>query len=474
MEPAEYQMFIGGEHIPGARTYEVRTPFDGALAGVVHEGTLETLDRAICAAMRAAAAMRELTNGERCELLLRLRAAVQRHSEPLARLVSAEAGKPVKEARIEVDRATETLLAAAVAARELRGETVAMDASRAGKGRLAMTWREPLGVIGAITPWNVPLNLAMHKVATALAAGNSVVHKPSEITPLSAIAFARLAAAEGCPPGAYNVITGEGEEIGQAMVGDPRIRMITFTGSVEVGKAIRANAGLKRVTLELGGNSPVIVEPDADLELAVARTAAGAFANSGQLCISVQRVFVHEQVAGEFLDRLKEAASRLLIGHPFDDATDISSMITEQEAVRICHWIADALEKGATRVLGGERRGATVTPCILAEAPESARISCQEAFGPVVAVNRYRDLDEAIARANSTPYGLQAGVFTRDLSRAFHAARKLEAGGVLINEVPTFRADHMPYGGMKESGLGREGPGYAIEEMTELKLVCWR
>jgi acyl-CoA reductase-like NAD-dependent aldehyde dehydrogenase len=269
-------------------------------------------------------------------------------------------------------------------------------------------------------------------------------------------------------------VTGEGREIGQALVRDGRVRMITFTGSVEVGKEIRANAGLKRVTLELGGNSPVIVEADADLDLAVARCLQGAFANSGQLCISVQRIYAHENIFDAFLERFAAVSEKLTIGHPLDDKTEISSMISEAEAVRVEEWIADAVRRGARLVMGGARHNATVTPCILEGLPAEARISCEEVFGPVVALNRYSDLDGAIVEANSTPYGLQAGIFTRDLQKAFDAARKLEAGGVMINEVPTFRADHMPYGGTKDSGLGREGPRYAVEEMTEVKLICWR
>jgi acyl-CoA reductase-like NAD-dependent aldehyde dehydrogenase len=311
-------------------------------------------------------------------------------------------------------------------------------------------------------------------VAPALAGGNTVVHKPSELTPLSALKLAELVAEAGAPPGAYNVVTGDGPMLGRAMVRDGRLRMITFTGSMEVGLEIRASAGLKRVTLELGGNSPVIVEPDADLELAASRAVTGAFANSGQVCISVQRILVNEAVAEPFLRKLREGTERLVVGPPMEEGTDVSSLINEEEAVRVENWIADATGKGATLLTGGTRSRATVRPAILLNVPDTARMSCNEIFGPVVSVATYSDLDTAIAIANGTPYGLQAGIFTQNIARAFDAARKLEAGGVMINDIPTFRADHMPYGGTKNSGLGREGPRYAIEEMTETKLICWR
>ena len=278
----------------------------------------------------------------------------------------------------------------------------------------------------------------------------------------------------GLPQGAYNVVCGDGPALGQQLVADPHVAMVTFTGSVPVGKAIRAAAGLKRVTLELGSNSGLIIEPDADIDLAVSRSVAGSFSHSGQLCISVQRIFVHESIADSFLDKFVAATEKLRGGHPYEDDTDYSSLITEEAAIRVAEWIEEAVGAGARKRTGGQRKGATIPPTILEDVPATTRMACQEIFGPVVAVNRYRDLEEAIRLVNDTPYGLQAGIFTRDLERAFESARKLRVGGVMINEVPTFRADPMPYGGTKDSGTGREGPRYAIEEMTELKLICWK
>ena len=418
--------------------------------------------------------MARLTQYERAELLERMRRLLERDAAEFSLLVCYETGKPIQEARLEVDRSQQTLIASADAARNLRGEVIPMEAAPIGKGRWAMTVREPLGVIGCITPFNVPLNLALHKVAPALAAGNAVIHKPATKTPLSAARLARTMEEAGAPKGAYNLITGSGASIGMAMAEHPGIAMLTFTGSPEVGRTIKSRAGFKKVTLELGNNSAVIIEPEADLATAVARTTQGAFSHSGQVCISVQRVFAHRAIAGEFVERLKTSAEALKIGHPYEESTDISSLIDEAEAIRIEQWIAEAVKGGAMVVTGGKRQFATVAPAVLVDVPAACHISCQEAFGPVVAVYSYQNLDEAIERANATPYGLQAGIFTNDIQRAFRAARRLEVGGVMINDIPMYRADHMPYGGVKESGTGREGPRYAIEEMTEMKLICWK
>ena len=469
-----YKNYIGGEWIDTAAHETVRLPYDGTPVGEVPRAGAELVDRAVAAARQGFQAMRQMANYERAELLLRVMELVRRDNADYAHLICAETGKPIREARVEASRALETLTAAAHEARQLAGEVVPMDFSATGKGRMAITVREPIGVIGSITPFNVPFNLALHKVAPALAAGNAVVLKPATKTPLSALRLARTMEEAGAPKGAYNVITGSGAEIGSAMAEHPGIAMLTFTGSPEVGRAIKARAGFKKVTLELGNNSAVIVEAGSDLATAVARTVQGAFAHSGQVCISVQRAFVHRSIAAEFAERLKAAAEALRIGHPYEETTDISSLIDESEAVRIERWIEEAVAGGARVITGGKRMRATVTPAILENLPAACRISCQEAFGPVLAIYPYDDLDSAIEQANATPYGLQAGIFTPDVARAFQAARKLEVGGVMINDIPMYRADHMPYGGVKESGIGREGPRYAIEEMTEPKLICWK
>lgn len=466
--------YIGGEWVDATEHDVVRLPYDDTPVGRVPRAGTGAVDQAVAAARRASAAMRELANCERADLLMRVHDLMQRDLAEFGRLICAETGKPVKEAGIEAERCLSTLFAAAHEARQVRGEVVPMDFAAMGKGRMAVTVREPVGVIGCITPFNFPLNLGLHKIGPALAAGNTVVHKPASKTPLSASRLARTMEEAGVPKGAYNLITGGGSTIGAALAAHADVAMLTFTGSAEVGRTIKARSGLKKVTLELGNNSAVIVEPDADLATAAVRTVQGAFANSGQVCISVQRVFVQERVADEFIDRVKAATEALRIGHPYEDSTDISSLIDETEAVRVENWIAEAVSRGGVVVTGGRRSFATIAPCVLTGVPDSCDISCREAFGPVVAIYRYRELDEAIQRANATPYGLQAGIFTNDLGRAFRAARRIEVGGVMINDVPAWRADHMPYGGVKESGMGREGPKFAIEEMTELKLICWK
>jgi len=470
----KFPLYIGGEFVETATYDTVHLPYDGTPVGEVPHGGAAELERAVAAAREGARAMAAMPNYERADLLLRIRDLLIRDAEEFTRLICMETGKPIKEARVEASRCTETLVAAAHEARQLHGEVVPMDFSATGKGRMAITVREPLGIIGSITPFNVPLNLALHKLAPALAAGNSMVHKPSEKTPLSALRLARTCAEAGVPKGAYNVITGDGPALGMAMVRHEDIAMITFTGSVAIGTSIRASAGLKKVTLELGNNSAVILEPDADLKTAVARTTQGAFGQSGQVCISVQRVYAHESVYSTFVEQLKESTEKLKVGHPFEESTDISSLIDESAAVRVKAWIDEAVASGAKLVTGGDRKRSTITPAILTDVPREARLSCQEVFGPVVAIYPYRNLEDAIAEVNRTPYGLQAGIFTNDIARAFGAARKLQFGGVLINDIPMYRADHMPYGGMKHSGLGREGPKYAIEEMTEAKIICWK
>jgi acyl-CoA reductase-like NAD-dependent aldehyde dehydrogenase len=468
------QNYVGGEWVDTAEHDVVRLPYDGTPVGEVPRAGRDLVERAVAAAREGFHAMRDLANYERADLLLRAADLIRRDLAEYTQIVCAETGKPIKEAKVEVERSLQTLIAAAHEARQLRGEVVPMEFSATGKGRMAMTVREPIGVIACITPFNVPLNLALHKVAPALAGGNAVIHKPSTKTPLSALRLGRTMEEAGVPKSAYNVITGSGAQIGMALAEHPGVAMLTFTGSPEVGRTIKARAGFKKVTLELGNNSAVIIEPGSDLGTAVSRTVQGAFAHSGQVCISVQRAFVHRTIAGEFVERMKAATEALKIGHPYEQSTDISSLIDEAEAIRIEKWIEEAVAGGAKVVTGGKRTHATVSPAILTDVPAACQISCQEAFGPVVAVYPYDHLESAIEQANATPYGLQAGIFTPDMQRAFQAARKLEVGGVMINDIPMYRADHMPYGGVKGSGIGREGPRYAIEEMTEMKLICWK
>lgn len=469
-----YPMRIGGEPATAAVTREIAIPYDGTPVATVYEASKEHVEAAVSSAAAAAPGMRDLTLDERAAILRRAYQMALDSRDDLALTISSESGKPLREARIEVERAAQTLLFSAEEAHRLTGEVVPMEASAGGKGRWAMTLREPLGVIAAITPFNFPLNLAMHKIGPAIAAGNAVVHKPASATPVSALKIAAILEECGLPKGALNVVTGPGGAIGDLLSCHPKINMVTFTGSVEVGLRIRSLAGMKRVTLELGSNSAVVLADDANLDEAVPRCVTGSFAHSGQVCISVQRIFVDRRIRGEFLERFVEATRKLKIGHPHDPATEVSSLITVKDAERVEEWIAEAIRAGAKLLTGGARRRATVEPAVLADVPPDVQISCKEAFGPVVAINSFDTLDEAIAMVNASDYGLQAGIFTRDLGKAFTAARKVHVGGFLINDVPQYRLDQMPYGGVKLSGSGREGPKYAIEEMTEMKLVSWR
>jgi acyl-CoA reductase-like NAD-dependent aldehyde dehydrogenase len=470
----EFGLFIGGVFRDGVGARAVRTPYDESLFATVQVGDAALIEAAVEAARRGFAAMRSLTRARRAEILLEVRRRLLVEGEWFAKVIASESGKPLREARVEVARAAGTLLFSASEALTLAGEEVPMDASAHGAGRMGMVIREPLGVIGAITPFNFPLNLALHKIGPALAAGNAVVHKPASATPVSGLELARLFAEAGLPEGGLNVVPGPGAALGEALARHRDVAMITFTGSPEVGVRLREIAGLKRVTLELGSNSAVIVERDADLELAVPLCVNGAFAHSGQVCISVQRIFVQEAVFGAFVEQMTEGARRLRRGDPREEATEVSSLITASEAERIAFWVEEAVQGGAGLVMGGQREGARMAPAILMEVPGEAKLMAREAFGPVVAVNRFRELDEAIGMVNASEYGLQASIFTRDFQRGFTAARAVEVGGFLINDVPQFRADQMPYGGVKMSGTGREGPRYAIEEMTERKLIVWR
>ncbi len=474
VELPESPMWIGDEPVSTGSVRIISLPYDGAPVARVSEADESCVARAIKAAEIGSRAMAALSLYERAQILDRLRALVARDAEELARTIASEAGKTIKESRTEVERAQQTLLASADAARSLHGEAIPMDAAPAGKGRWAVTVREPVGIVAAITPFNFPLNLPLHKIGPALAGGNSVVHKPSENTPLTALRLARLVKEAGAPAGAYNVITGPGETVGQWLVSNPHVALITFTGSVPVGELIRAQAGLRRVTLELGNNSSVIIEPDADLDFIIPRCITGSFTYSGQTCVSVQNIYLQEVIAGEFTRRFVEGVRKLKIGHPLEESTDVASLINVHEAERVESWIEQARISGARVLTGGRRRGATIEPTVLDDVPPHLDVCCKEVFGPVVALHRYRVLDDAIEQVNSTEYGLQVGICTRDLTKAFEAARTLQFGGVMVNDVPTYRADHMPYGGVKHSGIGREGPRYAIEEMTEIKLICWR
>ena len=463
---AERKLFVGGEWIETGDWVEVRSPYSGDSVGRVAKAGAEETRRAVDAAHRA---MQErLPAHKREEILVRVAGALGRRHEEVARLISDEAGKPLKAARVEAARAMSTYTFAAVEARKLAGDMVPMDAAQAGEGKLAFTLRRPIGVVGAISPFNFPLNLVAHKIAPALAAGCAVVLKPASQTPMSALLLAELEEEAGLPPGWLNVVVGPASEIGDVLVDDERVKLITFTGSSEIGWNLKERAAKKRVNLELGNATPLIVAADADLETAAAKVSQNAFAFAGQSCISVQRVYVERRAYDEFVDRLIPLVEALKVGDPADEDTDVGPVIDEDARVRILDWIKAT---SGDLLTGGELEGELIRPTVIANPGRDDDVSCQEVFGPVCTVTAVGSLDEAIELANGTRYGLQAGIFTTSLDSALRAAQGLEFGGITVNEAPTFRSDQMPYGGIKDSGNTREGPHYAVREMTEERLV---
>jgi acyl-CoA reductase-like NAD-dependent aldehyde dehydrogenase len=462
----ERKLFVGGEWIETGDWVEVRSPYSGEAVGRVAKAGAEEARRAIDAAEQAM--LEPLPAHKRAEILVRVAGALGRRHEEVARVISDEAGKPLKAARVEAARAMSTYTFAAVEARKVAGDVVPMDAAQAGEGKLAFTLRRPIGIVGAISPFNFPLNLVAHKIAPALAAGCAVVLKPASQTPLSALLLAELEEEAGLPPGWLNVLVGPASEIGDVLVGDERVKLITFTGSSEVGWKLKERAAKKRVNLELGNATPLIVTDDADVEAAATKVSQNAFSFAGQSCISVQRVYVERAAYDEFVNRLVPLVEALRLGDPADEDTDVGPVIDEGARERILDWIKATSGDVLT---GGELDGDLIRPTVIANPGRDDDVSCQEVFGPVCTVTAVDSLAEAIELANGTRYGLQAGIFTSSLDSALRAAQELEFGGVTVNEAPTFRSDQMPYGGVKDSGNTREGPRYAVREMTEERLV---
>jgi acyl-CoA reductase-like NAD-dependent aldehyde dehydrogenase len=462
-------LLIGGEWVETGAWVEVRSPYSSDLVARVARASAEEARRAVDAAERALS--EPLPAHKRAEILVRVAAHLGRRHEEIAQVICAEAGKPIGAARVEVSRAMSTFTSSAVEARKLAGEMVPMDASQAGAGKLGFTLRVPIGIVGAISPFNFPLNLVAHKLAPALAAGCSVVLKPASQTPLSALLLAELETEAGLPPGWLNVVVGPASELGDVLVEDERVKLISFTGSGEIGWGLRERAPRKRVTLELGNATPVIVEADADLDGVAAALATHAFSFAGQSCISVQRVYVQRHAYDDLLARFLPRVEALKVGDPADEETDVGPLIDGDARDRVLAWIEEARAAGAEVLTGGALEGGLLRPTVLANAGPELKVSCEEVFGPVCTVTPYDTLDEAIDLANGTRYGLQAGLFTASLQSALAAAQRLEFGGVTINEAPTFRADQMPYGGVKASGNTREGPAWAVRELTEERLV---
>ncbi|MFB5688626.1 aldehyde dehydrogenase family protein [Bacillus cereus] len=467
-------LYINGNW-KSVNTYKpLYAPYSEETLAEIAQGTEEDVKEAVTAAKNAMIKMNTLSAYDRATILEKVAQKMDERREEFAEIIAKEAAKPIRAARGEVDRTVQTYKFAAEEAKRIYGETLPLDAAPGADGRIAYTIRKPIGVIGAITPFNFPLNLVAHKVGPAIAAGNTVVLKPADQTPLSSYALVELFEEAGLPNGALNIISGPGPTVGEAIVKNDYVASITFTGSPKVGMGIKQKAGLKRVTLELGSNAAVIIDEDVELtDEIIERVKWGAFVNNGQVCISVQRVFVHETKIHEFLSKLKKAMESVVVGDPLLEETDVSALISKKDVERIDMWVQEAIKEGATVLCGGKKQDARIfEPTVLTNVPNHVSVQCQEVFGPLMTVNTFKEFDEAIEQVNNSRYGLQAGVFTNNLFKAMRAIDELEVGGVMINDIPTFRVDHMPYGGVKESGTGREGIKYAIEEMTEMKLVC--
>jgi acyl-CoA reductase-like NAD-dependent aldehyde dehydrogenase len=472
VQAANHKLLAAGKWRETGEWDEVKSPYDGTVIGRVAQGDAALVDAAAEAAMEAFKSA-DFPQHERAAVLDRAAALVGEQLDDLALTIAAEAGKPLKTAKVEASRCVDTLTFSATEARKLTGGTVPMEASPAGGGKLGVMLRVPYGVVGAISPFNFPLNLVAHKLGPAIAAGNAIVLKPAGQTPISALKLAAILVEAGLPEGWLNVIPGPGSQVGNAIVEHELTAALTFTGSAGVGWGIRSKVPHKKVNLELGSNAPLIVHSDGDWETAADKAKLHAFSHAGQSCISIQRILVHEDVADAFTERLVANTEQLQVGDPLDPETDVGPLISPGDRDRVKEWIDEAVTEGAKLLTGGELvdEGRCLAPTLLGSPPREAKVWCEEIFGPVATIDPYADFGEALAMANDSKFGLQAGVFTRDLGRGLEAAGTLEFGGVLINEVPTFRADQMPYGGVKDSGNTREGPAFAVQELTEERFV---
>ncbi len=468
-----YGMLIGGKWETAADTIPVMDKYSGELIGTIPRASKADVERAVGAAQSAFGGFADLPAHRRAKILEKTSELLAKYQEDIAAIICREAGKAWKYSVAEVGRAVETFKFAAEEAKRIHGETIPMDASAGAEKRFGFYFRTPVGVVAAISPFNFPMNLVAHKVAPAIAAGNTVVLKPATTTPITAIRLGEILMEAGLPDGVFNLIYGEGSTVGDWLVTDPRPAKVTFTGSPPVGQHIMSRAGLKKVTLELGNNSGTIIEADGDIDAAVPRCVVSAFANSGQICISLQRLYLHQAIAKEFTQKFVEATAKLKVGNPLDKDSDVGPMIDEREAKRAEAWISEAVGQGAKILVGGKREGRILWPTILDNVRHDMKVMCQETFAPLVSLVTYKDFDEALELLADSPYGLQAGIYTRDISKAFKAIKRVDVGGMMVNDTSIFRVDHMPYGGNKMSGIGREGVRFAIEEMTNIRMVCF-
>ena len=467
------KMLLGGNWVDRAEKIEVLNPFDGSVVDTVPHSSLADVEEALAAAERGARVMRDLTGYQRYEILMKVADLMRERADDLARTITLEEGKILAEAQIEATRAREIIVLSAEEAKRLSGEVIPLDGAPGVNGKLGFTLRVPCGVVVGISPFNFPLHLVCHKVGPAIAAGNACIIKPATDTPLSALKLIELFVEAGAPPEAVQCLTGPGSSLGNALCSDPRVRKITFTGSRDIGERICKVAGLKRVTMELGSNAPLIVMPDADPKRVAAAAAMSGFSNAGQVCISTQRVIAHSDIYGDLLDAMTDVTAAISTGNPLEEATGMGPMIREEDSERVASWVSEATSEGARVLAGGARNGQLFQPTLVADVRPEMRISYDEIFGPVVAVSQAPDIDTAIELANDTKYGLSAAIFTQNLEWAMKFVRKCESGNIHVNWGTQWRADLMPYGGLKDSGMGKEGPKYAVQEMTETKMAVF-
>lgn len=468
---AEYKFWVGGKWKVSSQKWEVINPYNSRPVGTTYLASPEDVEEAISAAASAFRETRTLPAFRRGEILHAISEGLKSRKEEVARMITLESGKPITDARGEVARAVNTFQIASEEAKRIEGDVIPLDLMPGSEGRIGITRRVPVGPILGISPFNFPLNLVAHKIAPALASGNTIILKPAPKTPLTALLLAEIIAAAGVPDGAVNILLCS-NELAEKMLLDLRIKMLSFTGSAPVGWSLKQKANKKRVILELGGNAGVIIHSDADLDYAARRCAIGGFSYAGQVCISVQRIYVQEKIYTPFLNRFLPLVESLKVGDPLEEETAMGSMIDVRAAERVEGWIQEAVSQGAKVLTGGKRSGTLLAPTVLEKTTPQMEVNCQELFAPVVTVTPYVDLDQAISLLNDSSYGLQAGLFARDVKEIFRAFDEIDVGGLIVNDVPIYRIDHMPYGGLKESGVGREGIRYAIEEMTDLKFMA--
>jgi glyceraldehyde-3-phosphate dehydrogenase (NADP+) len=468
------KMLLAGEWVERDDVIEVRDPKDNSLISTVPAATADDMLQAIEEAKEGARRAADMPVHQRMTIINKAADYIEAHHGTFATTIAREGSKTIREARGEVSRCIQTLRISAEEARRIQGETIPFDQMAGSENRVGHYYRFPIGIIAAITPFNDPLNLVAHKVGPAIASGNAIIVKPASVTPLSALLLAEAFVESGLPDKILSVITGHGGEVGGPLVTHPAVRMISFTGGLSTGEDITRKAGLKKISMELGSNSPVIVLGDADLQEAVGATVSGAFSAAGQNCLGVQRVYIEDAIYEAFVEKFVKKTEQYIVGDKLLETTDVGPLITEKEAVRVEKWVKEAIEKGAELLTGGKREGAFYSPTVLADVPPDCTISQEEIFGPVVLLYRVLSLDEAISEANNVHYGLQAGIFTQNLEKAFRAIHKIEVGGVMVNDSSDYRIDGMPFGGVKGSGLGREGIKFAIQEMTEQKVVCFK